>query len=170
MITRGIGCLGGFGLLVDPLLSGLGEAGQLRFVEPQSNLMLGGIHCIRAVTDVPANVDTEVSSDGAWLGCEWVGLSQHLAAHLHHLFTFPHHGDNWSGRHVVDESIEEGLGRQISVMLLQMLLAGRESFDADQFVASLFEPLDDLADQSTVDAIRLDHDEGAFPWLSHIFG
>jgi hypothetical protein len=42
-------------------------------------------------------------------------------------------------------------------------------FDADQFVTSLFEPLDDFADEATVDAIRLDHDEGAFSGLSHVF-
>ena len=38
-----------------------------------------------------------------------------------------YHGDDWAGCHVADESIEEWLAGQISVVLLQVLLGGLKS-------------------------------------------
>ncbi|KAF8367448.1 hypothetical protein PRIPAC_85277 [Pristionchus pacificus] len=42
-----------------------------------------------------------------------------------------------------------------------MSLGGSHLLEGDELVAALLEALDDLADESTVDTVRLDHDEAA---------
>ena len=69
---------------------------------------------------------------------------------------------NGSRRHVRDETREELLPRQILVVLLHVTLPGRCELHGDELVSLLFETFDDFADKSTLDAVGLDHDVGAF--------
>ena len=71
-----------------------------------------------------AHLDAEVSPDGAGLGVLGVGLSQHDAAGLDHVQSLPDHGQDGARCHVLDESGEEGAGRQVGVVVLQVLLRG----------------------------------------------
>jgi len=57
--------------------------------------------------DVPANLDTEITTDGAWFGVSWVSLTQHNTASLDHVQTFPDHADNWARCHVLHQAREE---------------------------------------------------------------
>ncbi|GMT02925.1 hypothetical protein PENTCL1PPCAC_25098, partial [Pristionchus entomophagus] len=128
-------------------------------LEPVSDLTVGRLDRVRTVADVAANLDGEVSADGSGSGGERVGGSEHDTALLDDVESLPDHGDDGSGDHVVDEGGEEGLLLQIDVVLLKMGLGGGHLLKGDQLVAALLEALDDLADESTVDAVRLDHDE-----------
>lgn len=54
-------------LLVGPLVHGVLVRGDA-LGEPEADLMLGGLDGVGAVDDVAANLDAEVSTDGAGLG------------------------------------------------------------------------------------------------------
>ncbi|XP_060242108.1 nucleoside diphosphate kinase B-like [Meriones unguiculatus] len=45
------------------------------------------------MNDVPANLNAEIPSNGAWLRISWIGLSQHHSACFHHIEPLPDHGD-----------------------------------------------------------------------------
>ena len=67
-------------LLVDESVVGGGPVDELFRFEPESDLLLGALNTVRSMTDVPANVNAEVTPDGAGLGVQRVGLSQHGSA------------------------------------------------------------------------------------------
>lgn len=72
-------------LFVNPVLGGWSPADKLLLIEPQSNLLFGGLNSVRAMNDVAANLDAEVTTDGARQGISWVGSAQHLTAGLDHI-------------------------------------------------------------------------------------
>lgn len=111
-------------LFVDPIDGSRGPGDQLLLVEPQSDLLLGRLDGIGAVDDVAADLDAEVTTDGAGQGVGGVGGTEHLTAGLDHIEALPDHGHHGAGVHVVDESGEEGASRQVGVVLLQQLLGG----------------------------------------------
>ena len=74
------------------------------------------------MANVAANLDAEVSTDGAWERCSRVSLAQHDATSFDNVESFPDHRDDWSGVHVLDESGEETFAGEVSVMLLQKIL------------------------------------------------
>lgn len=130
-------------------------------VTPEGNLLLCGLHRVGAVADVTANLNTEVSSDGAGLAVSRVGLTQHHPPCLDRVESLPDHGHHGAGGHVGHQAGKEGLLGQIGIVLLQVLLGSLHKLHGDQLESLLLEPLDNLADQPAVDAVRLDHDEGA---------
>ena len=130
--------------------------------EPKSDFLLGTLDGIRSVADVSTNVDGEVSTDGSWERSQGVGLSEHLSSLLDDVLAFPNHRDNRAGEHVSDEGGEESLGLEVSVVLFEEFSRGLDELESDELVASLFESCDDLTDEVSLDAVRLDHDEGLF--------
>jgi len=152
----------GFFFLVDPVVRAGLPAHQLLWLEPQADLLLGTLYRVTAVADVPADLDAEIPSDGAWFGLSGVGLTQHHSASFHCTLALPNHGNYWARVHVVDEACEEWSVLKVIVVLLQELFRGVCHFQAHEFEALHLEPLDDLSHESPVDSIRLDGDEGAF--------
>ena len=71
--------------------------------------MVGRFDGIGSVADVSADSDRVVSSDGAWKGCLWVGLTEHHAAHFDSVHTLPDHRADWTRVHVFYKSGEESL-------------------------------------------------------------
>lgn len=71
-------------------------------------------------------LNAEVSPDGSGGRVLGVGLSEHDPPGLDDVESLPHHGQHWAGRHVLDESGEERLLRQVSVVVLQVLLGRLE--------------------------------------------
>ena len=67
--------------------------------------------------------------------------------------------------HVLDEPGEERLLGEVSVVVLQKLGGGLHELHGHELESFVLKPLDDLPDNSAVDAIRLDHDEGALSIL-----
>jgi len=128
--------------------------------EPEGDLMLGTLRSIRTVADIPADVYAEVTTDGTRLRVQGVGGAQHLASLLHNILTSPYHWNNGSGGHVLDETGEEPTLGQVSVVLLEQLLAGMHKLHGHQFVATGLESLDDFAHQTAMDTIGLNHDKG----------
>ena len=86
--------------LVDPVELSVLVLLDLTFPEPQSNLFLGALDAIGAVTDVSANVDGIVASDGARGRCERVGSTKNGSAGLTGISSFPDHSDDGTAEHV----------------------------------------------------------------------
>ena len=59
----------------------------------------------------------------------------------------------------LDETREERLALEVSVVLLEVLLRGVDHLGVDELVAPLLEAANNLADEATLDAVGLDHDE-----------
>merc|ERR1719186_458972 len=152
-------------LLVDPVLLGGGPVTELLRLEPEGNLVVGRLNSIGAMADVAPNMDGEVSPDGSREGSGRVRLTKHNTTSLHCVQTLPNHGTDRAASHVGDESTEESLAGEVSVVLLQVLHGGLHHFHGNQLEPLLLKERDNLANQATLDTIGLDHDEG--PLCSH---
>jgi hypothetical protein len=64
------------GLLVDPVELGSLVADDVTLLEPESDLLLGVLDGVGAVADVAADIDGEVTTDGARGGGSGVGGTQ----------------------------------------------------------------------------------------------
>merc|ERR1719318_1928795 len=102
--------------------------------------MVGRLNGIGAMADVAPDMDGEVSPDGARKRSSGVGLTKHNTTSLHCVQTLPNHGADRAAGHVGDQTAEESLAGEVSVVLLQAR--------------------DNLSNQATLDAVGLDHDEG----------
>jgi len=140
--------------------------GELLWLEPQGNFLLSGFDGIGSVADVTPDLNAVVTADGTGLGVLGVGLAKHDAASLDDASSLPHHGHDGSGSHVLDESREERLGGQVGVVLLQKLFISLHEFHGNELESLLLKSLDDFTNESTLDTVRLDHDEG--PLIGHL--
>merc|ERR1719376_90808 len=147
-------------LLVDPVLLGGGPGTKLLGLEPETNLVVGRLNCVGAVTDVAPDMDGEVSPDGSGEGGSRVRLTKHNTTSLHCVQTLPNHGADRAAGHVGDKSAEESLAGEVGVVLLQVLHGGLHHLHRDQLETLLLKARDDLANQATLDPVGLDHDEG----------
>jgi len=148
-------------LFVDPSLLSAGPGGNLVLAwEPEGNLLFGTVDGVRTVAHVAANVNGIIEADGAWSRGKWVGGTEDEAASLDDLAALPDHGDNWARGHVTDETWEEGLVLQVLIVLLEVLLGGRDHFDGDELEATLLEAGNNVTDKSTLDTVWLDSNEG----------
>jgi len=73
---------------------------ELIFLEPEVDFGVGGLHGVRAVDDVTADIDAKVASDGAWGRVARVGLAEHDPTGLDNVQTLPDHRKNRPGSHV----------------------------------------------------------------------
>ena len=140
----------------------VGVVAKLLSLEPKANLVVGGLDGVRAVDDVSADIDAEVTADGAGGGVEGLGGTEHLAAGDDGVVALPDHGADGAGGGVVDETLEEVLGGQISVVLLEVFTAWSAQLHGDELEALSLEAGKDLTNESSLDTIGLDHDEGSF--------
>lgn len=129
--------------------------------EPQSDLLVGALHRVRAVDHIPTDVDAVVPTKRPRLRRQRVGGADHLAPRLHHLLPLPYHRHHGPGRYVLDQAREERLGRQVSVVLLRERLLDVDHLQGAEVVPLRLEALDDLAHEASLDAVRLHHDERA---------
>ena len=70
----------------------------------------------------------------------------------------PYHRNNRAWADVLDELWEERLGRKILVVLLCVCLFDRHHLHRHELVSLSFEAPDDFSNQTSLDAVRLDHD------------
>jgi len=112
------------------------------------------------VADVAADIDGEVSADGTGLRLERVGGSEDLASGGDDLLALPSHGDDGSRGEVLNETVEERLGREVGVVTGGLLLGGPDHLETDELESLLLEAGDDLSDKRTLNTIGLDGDEG----------
>jgi len=86
--------------LVNPVVLGGLPALDLTLLEPESDLLLAVLDAVGAVADVAANVEGEVTTDGAGGGGEGVGGTEDGAAGLDGVTALPDHGADGAGAHV----------------------------------------------------------------------
>jgi len=154
-------------ILVDPGFAGNLPGNQLAWVEPESDLLVRGLDRIRSMDDVPSNLNTEVATNGSRLRVGWVCFTQQNSASLNCSQSFPNHWNDGAGRHELDQSGEEWLAGQISIVLLQMLFSWMDKLKGNQFESLLFESLHDFPYNSSLNPVGLHHDEGTLPVGCH---
>ncbi|EPY15017.1 hypothetical protein AGDE_17226 [Angomonas deanei] len=148
-------------LFID-LVGGVGSpAHDLLGLEPEGNLAGGALHRVGTVAHIAADVDGVVAANGTGEGVGRVGGTEKGAAALDDVLAFPHHADNRAGGKVLHEGGEERLGREVRVVTLSLLLGGLEHLERHQLESLALKAGDDLTDESALDAVRLDGDEGA---------
>ena len=131
--------------------------------EPKSNLIGGTLVGVRSVDDVTSNGNAVVTTNGSWESIVGVGGSEHNTGSLDDSLSFPDHANNGgSRRDVINQTLEEGLGLEVIVVLGSELLAGGEELEGNQFVSLLFKASDNLPNQSTLNTVWLEHDVGPF--------
>jgi hypothetical protein len=133
-----------------------GPVEKLRLFEPEGNLLFGILDRVATVADVAANFNAKVSTNGAGVGFERVGRTQHLAARRDGLLSGPDHADNRSTHHISLHLGKETLGDQITVVLFQHLARRLLGLHTDQLVALRLEATDNFTDDSTLHTIGLD--------------
>ena len=136
----------------------------LGFWEPESNFGVGWLDWVGSVDDVSSDVDAEVSSNGAWLWIEWLGGSEHLSSGLDGIVTLPDHAAHWSWGGVINESLEEWLWAQVSVVLLELLFSWLSKLHGNELESLSLESGDNLSDEASLDSVWLDHDVCSFSW------
>merc|ERR1719481_1869591 len=147
-------------LLVDPDVLGWGPGVKLLGLEPERNFVIGRFNGVRPMTDVATNVNGVVSPDGSRKRGGRVCLTKHHASSFDSVQTLPNHSAHWSTGHIGHQTAEEALAGQVSIVLFQMFHRGRHQLHGHQLESLLLEPRDNFTDKSTLDAIRLDHNEG----------
>ena len=150
-------------LLVDPLVdSARVRNGSVLLAEPKSNLSLGRLDRVRAMADVAADVNAEVAADRARSRGERVRGTEKSTALLDNVLALPNHSDYWTRGHVLDQAGEEGLALEVLVVLFEVVLTGLDQLHGHKLIATILKTLDDLTDQTALDAVRLDHDVRLF--------
>ena len=139
----------------------MGPGVELVTLEPKVDLVVGSLDGVGSVDDVATDVDAEVTADGAGLGVHGLGGTKHLAAGEDSVVAFPDHGADGAGGSVVDETAEEALGGQIGVVLLEVGTAWGAELHGAKLESLVLEASDDLTNESSLDTIGLDHDEGS---------
>lgn len=148
------------GLLVDPVEGGALPGDELLRLEPEGNLLLGVLDAVGTVADVAADVDSEVTTDGAGSGGKRVGGTEDGTAGLDDITALPDHGADGAAEHVGNKTLEEGLVGEVGVVLLKLGLRRRDQLHGNELEATVLEARDDGADESALDTIRLDGNEG----------
>jgi len=154
-------------LLVDESVVGGGPVDQLFGFEPKSDFLLRGFLRVRAVDDITTQIQAKVTTDRTRQGSLRIGFSHHHSASFGGILAFPNHRHHGTRGHEVTKTLVEGLVLEINVVLLEMLFGSLHELHGDEFEAALLESLDDIADESTLNSIRLHHDESAFGVSGH---
>lgn len=114
------------------------------------------------MADIASDIDGVVTTDGTWGRGQWVGGTEEGTTGLDGITSFPDHGADWARVHVVDKTSKEWLVGEISIVLLEVLLSRAAELDASKLVTTSLKSADDWADESTLDTIWLDGNEGLF--------
>merc|ERR1719164_414790 len=91
------------------------------FREPKGDFLFGGLNSVRAVAEVAANVNAEVTTDSAKGRISGLSSTEHLPAFYNCVLSLPYHAANGTGVHVGDKAREEALAGKVSVVLLKKL-------------------------------------------------
>lgn len=100
--------------------------------EPKTDLVLGRLDRVGTVADVTTNVDGVLETDGTRSRVRGLGRTEDGTTGLDDITTLPDHGDHGARVHVLDQSREEGLLLEVSVVLLEVLLARGDHLEGDE--------------------------------------
>mmetsp|Transcript_8949 Transcript_8949/g.15332 ORF Transcript_8949/g.15332 Transcript_8949/m.15332 type:complete len:202 (-) Transcript_8949:255-860(-) len=130
---------------------------QLLLLEPQGDFLLAVLHAVTAMNHVPSDLDGQVPANGARLRLQGIGGANQLTSGLDHAGSLPHHADHGPGDDVVHKVLEERLRREVTVVRLRERLGAVEHLEALALEPLALEAPDDVAHQSPLNTIRLDH-------------
>ena len=125
--------------------------------EPQGNFLLCALNRVGSVTDVSADVDTEITSNRSRCRVSRICGTKHHTSSLDNIVSFPYHSNNGSHRHVLDQSSEETFGGKIAVMRLEVRLGRRNHFQGHQLESLLLESRNNISNETSLDTVRLHH-------------
>jgi hypothetical protein len=145
-----------------PALIRRGPVAQLGSLEPETDLELGRFRGIGSMDHIATDIDRQITADGAGLGLQGLGRTNQFASAGDHTVALPDHRHHRAGRDELDQAGEEGALLMHSVVLLCQLPAGGELLEPHQLETLALETAKDLANETTLDAIGLDGNEGAF--------
>lgn len=151
-----------FTLLDDPWCHRGFPFAELLGIEPEANLSLSVLRRVAPMHDVPADLDGKVSTDGAWFRFQWIRDTDDFPGRLDDAISFQRDAHHRSRRDVVHECTVERLGRQILVVFHGEFFGTLEHLESFHGESFLLESSQDLADQTTLHAVRLDHHVAAF--------
>jgi hypothetical protein len=117
-------------IFVHPVVGVLHIVNNILISEPESDLLLGVLNGVRAVADVSASDDAEISSHSSWTGLYGVGGTDEDSAGGDGVLVFPNHIDNRAREHLLDEGGEEGSGTEILVVFLKEFFGGVDQLRA----------------------------------------
>jgi hypothetical protein len=110
--------------------------------------------------DSPANFHGIVSTDGAGGCLPGPGGPNDPAASGNNILPFPNHRNDGARDDVLHQPREEGLVGKVGIVLLCKGPLHIHELHPPQVESFLLEPADDVSNQASLDAVRLDHDEG----------
>lgn len=70
---------------------------------------------------LPSDIDGEITTDGTWSRSQWVGSTEKDTSSLDSITTLEDDGGDWAGVHVLDETSEEWLVREIGICKAYLL-------------------------------------------------
>ena len=147
--------------LINPLVGVVNPSAELGIGEPKGDLVVGRLDGVGTVANVSADIDAEVTSNGAGLGVERLGGTEHLSAGEDDVGTLPDHAADGTGSGVLNKTVEEALAGKVGVVFLELVNTGLGELHGNELEALGLEALDDLTDEASLDTIRLDHDVGS---------
>jgi hypothetical protein len=132
-----------------------GVLNELLLLEPKSNLSLGRLNRVRAVSNVATNINGVITTDGTRGRLKRVGGTKNGTTLLDNILTLPNGGKNGARSHVREQTGEEGLLLEIRVVLTEELLRGLGKLDGNKLEATRLESGDDGGNEATLDTIGL---------------
>jgi hypothetical protein len=125
-------------LLVDPAVLAGGPVSD-SLGEPEGDLLGGGLGRIGTVAEVSADIEAIVTTDGTRGRLGRASGSQELASFREGVESLEYHGDNGAREHVVDETSEEWLSLQVSVVVFHVLTSRSSHLQANELETLLLE-------------------------------
>lgn len=142
-------------LLVDPREHGGLVVNKLLLLEPESNLSVGRLNGVRSVSNVSADINGVVTSDGTRGALQGVGGAEDGTALLDNVLTLPDGSEDGARAHVGEETGEETLGLEVLVVLTEESLGGLGELDGNKLEAALLEAGEDGGNEAALDSVRL---------------
>ncbi len=99
--------------------------------------------------DVTANLNAEITTDGARQALSGIGLANKATSALDGILALPDHRNNGARREEVHQAREEGLALQVRVVSLCEILGWVDDLDRNQLVALALKAADDLTNKAT---------------------
>lgn len=146
---------------VDPLLLVAGVRDKLLGLKPESNLILRCLRAIASMNDVSSNNNSKITPDGSWFRFLWVCSANKFPPVLDNTLSFPNHGKYGARAKEVAQSTEERSFFEIMIVLLGKFLGWNHQLDGNELESFSLKPGHYLRNEASLDAVRLDGDEGA---------
>ena len=115
---------------------------------------------LRPTSTALVRTHAQVTADGAGGRGEGVGSAEQSAALLDDILALPDHSHDRTRRHVLDQTWEKWLALKVLVMLLKVVFTSVHQLHGHKLVATVLEALDDLANETALDTVWLDHNVG----------